>query len=212
MANKIKNDKQEPEFCRATPNLLLPNWALDKLLQLPTEELAAIVRASINYFQKGTIPDFEELQTPWIAKFLFNDIKKAIDENEIKYRKRTEASRKGGKNTQARNKAARESHETRPHVQSTELPTHNNIIEFAEAKGYGSEAGEEFWKYNADSGEVDKTADGEYYLKTDRNGNPLYNWESALIGFVNSGYDRAEWERTHGINPRTHKPGEFNKD
>lgn len=212
MANK--NNPQEPEFQRAAPNLLLPNWALDKLLHLPTEEMAAIVRAAINYFQKGLIPDFEELPTPWIADLLFTDIKKAIDENEIKYRKRTEASSKGGKNTQARNKAAREHQASEGKTQPAEPATYDNILNFAEAKGYGRKVGEDFWIYNTNSGDsdaIDTTPDGEYYLKKDTQGKPLYNWQRALIGFATSGYDRAEWEASHGIDPRTHKPRRDNK-
>lgn len=194
----------EPEFSRAAPNLLLPKWALDKLLQLPTEELSVIVKAAINYFQKGEKPDFSELPTPWIIELIFSDLKKAIDENEAKYRKRTEASSRGGKNTQAKNKAAREGQPANIRTLPTEPPTYNNILSFAEEKGYGQRTGEEFWNYNADSGEVDQNEDGEYYLKADRNGKPLYNWQSALIGFANSGYNRAEWEEAHGIDPRTH--------
>lgn len=210
MANKNNNPG------RAAANLLLTPSGLQQILRLQSlEDRGRIITAAAEYF----LSDYK--QTPRVeeplCEFVFLGIKDDIDRNEQHCAETKEKNRKGGQATQQRRREAMSA--TPPttskpakRTKGVGLPdcTLANLRAFAIDHGKEpDEAGEiaqAFWDYNAEVGNIEKTANGEYKLIADTKGRPLYDWQKAFIGFVNSQYDRAEWERANGIDPITHKP------
>lgn len=210
MASKNNNPS------RTAANLLLSPGGLQQILRLQSlEDRGRIITAAAEYF----LSDYK--QTPQVegalCEFVFIGIKEDIDRNEQRCAETREKNRKGGQATQQRRREAMGAERPatlRPPKRTKELSrpdcTLANLCAFAIENGIEQdtalEAAQAFWDYNAEIGNIDKTDAGEYRLKADAKGRPLYDWQKAFIGFINSQYDRAEWERANGIDPKTHKP------
>lgn len=210
MASKNNNPS------RTAANLLLSPGSLQQILRLQSlEDRGRIITAAAEYF----ISDYK--QPPQVegtlCEFVFIGIKEDIDRNEQHCAETREKNRKGGQATQQRRREAMGAERPatlRPPKRTKELSrpdcTLANLYAFAIKNGIEQgtalEAAQAFWDYNAGVGNIDKTDAGEYRLTADTKGRPLYDWQKAFIGFINSQYDRAEWERANGIDPKTHKP------
>ena len=216
MASKNNNPS------RAAANLLLSPSGLQQILRLQSlEDRGRIITAAAEYF----LSDYK--QTPRVegalCDFVFVGIKDGIDRNEQHCAETREKNRKGGQATQQRRREAMSA--TPPatskpakRTKGVGLPdcTLANLRAFAIDHGKDPDEAEKiaqgFWDYNLrwdkEKGafNIDETSTGELKLTTDAKGRPLYDWQKAFIGFVNSGYDRAEWERANGIDPKMHKP------
>ena len=210
MASKNNNPS------RTAANLLLLPGGLQQILRLQSlEDRGRIITAAAEYF----LSDYKEPPQVegTLCEFVFIGIKEDIDRNEQHCAVTREKNRKGGQATQQRRREAMSTTPpatSRPakHTKGESLPdcTLDNICAFAIENGIEPDTAQEtaqaFWDYNAEVGNVEKTAAGEYKLIADTKGRPLYDWQKAFIGFVNSQYDRAEWEHANGIDPLTHKP------
>lgn len=210
MASKNNNPS------RTAANLLLSPVGLQQILRLQSlEDRGRIITAAAEYF----LSDYR--QQPQVegtlCEFVFIGIKSEIDRNEQHCAETREKNRKGGQATQQRRREAMGAERPatlRPPKRTKELSrpdcTLANLCAFAIENGIEQdtalEAAQAFWDYNAEIGNIDKTDAGEYRLTADTKGRPLYDWQKAFIGFINSQYDRAEWERANGIDPKTHKP------
>lgn len=210
MASKNNNPS------RTAANLLLSPGGLQQILRLQSlEDRGRIITAAAEYF----LSDYK--QPPQVegtlCEFVFIGIKEDIDRNEQHCAETREKNRKGGQATQQRRREAMGAERPatlRPPKRTKELSrpdcTLANLCAFAIENGIeqdtAQEAAQAFWDYNAGIGNIDKTDAGEYRLTADTKGRPLYDWQKAFIGFINSQYDRAEWERANGIDPKTHKP------
>lgn len=211
MASKNNNPS------RTAANLLLSPGVLQQILRLQSlEERGRIITAAAEYF----LSDYK--QTPQVegtlCEFVFIGIKEDIDRNEQHCAETREKNRKGGQATQQRRREAMSTTPpatSRPakYTRGVGLPdcTLSNLCAFAIDNGIdpgkAQEAAQNFWDYNFNNGNknIDKNDAGEFRLIADTQGKPFFNWQKAFISFINSHYDRAEWERTHGIDPQTHK-------
>lgn len=210
MATKDKNPG------RTAANLLISPSSMNQILRLKTaEDVKEVIFAMFHYF----LSDYKQLDALQgaISEFIFEGIKSEIDRNEQHCAETREKNRKGGQATQQRRREAMGAERPatlRPPKRTKELSrpdcTLANLCAFAIENGIEQdtalEAAQAFWDYNAEIGNIDKTDAGEYRLTADTKGRPLYDWQKAFIGFINSQYDRAEWERANGIDPKTHKP------
>lgn len=208
MANKNNNPG------RAAANLLLFPAGLQQILRLKTfEERGRVITAAAEYFMSDykTEPNIEGA----LCEFVFAGIKDDLDRNEKHCAETKEKNRDGGRTTQRRRREALQATRTEkdpPQPRTDSLPecTLANLRAYGTDHGMDDEAAKEaaksFWDYNAGIGNIEKAESGEYKLTADAKGRPLYDWHKAFIGFVNSQYDRTEWEQAHDIDPRTHKP------
>lgn len=200
MANNIKPRQ------RAAKNIFIKEGTAKMALFLKDEDLGKLIRALINYFLSD-YTEVEEMPTD-VLNIIFQTAKAELDNNEEKYARKVEASQQGGLKTQERRRAAIKT--TIPTDTLAPDCTIRNIIKFLVEEGLTEQdattAANDFFDYNNIFTNIEQTKTGELKLLSDKTGRPLFDWQKAVKGFINSGYDREEWERSHNIDPKTHRP------
>lgn len=192
---------------RAAKHILIKESTMALILRLEPKDCFEVLKALYNYFSSNYcyIP---KLNNP-VTEIVFSAIKDELDTNERHCIKKIEGNRKGGQETQKRRREAIQ--KASDFKQPAPDCTIRNIIKFlVEEEGLTEQdatiAANDFVDYNNTIDNIERTKTGELKLLSDQKGRPLFDWRKAVIGFLNSGYGREEWERNNNIDPKTHRP------
>lgn len=199
-----RNNNPDP---RAAKNILIKESTMALILRLEPKDCFEVLQALYNYFSSNYC-DIPKLNNS-ITEIVFSVIKDELDTNERHCREIIEKNSKGGKETQKRRREALQ--KASDYKQPAPDCTIRNIIKFlVEEEGLTEQeattAANNFFEYNNTLDNIELTKEGECKLIADKTGRPIFDWQKAVMGFLNSGYDREEWERNNNIDPKTHRP------